>query len=117
MTVPAPVRGVPLTMNRVLGVLRMRDTNHVMAKKRTNGKTHPARTDIEAIYARIGERIKELREERKWSRADLAGKCGVTVPALWYMESGKRRVSLTDIETFAEIFGLPVRKFLKGIWF
>lgn len=101
----------------VIGVLRESEDcsgeNPYVAKKRDSEST---RTDVEKIYELIGRRIKQLRLAKGWSQGDLGEKLGIGASSISYIESGARRISVADIEAFAEIFDLEVKTFLKGVW-
>lgn len=51
-------------------------------------------------YGKIGMRIRRLRKEKKWSQAELAERCGISMPFLGHIERGTRVMSLG---TFAGI--------------
>ena len=50
--------------------------------------------DIEAFKARVGKNLRELRESREWTQADLAREAGITRQAVANYEEGKQVMSL-----------------------
>jgi transcriptional regulator with XRE-family HTH domain len=59
----------------------------------------------------IGQRVRSLREQRGWSRAELAERSGVSDRLIRYYESGERGVkapSLPTLQGFAAAFGLSI---------
>ena len=65
------------------------------------------------MYA-LGQKIKQLRESRGWSQADLARKAGVTRSAISTYEQGQRTPSADVIRCFAKAFGVSA-DYLLGI--
>jgi DNA-binding Xre family transcriptional regulator/CheY-like chemotaxis protein len=58
--------------------------------------------------ARIGARVRQERETRGWSLADLARRTGMQPPNLHRLESGKHVPSLETLERVAEALGVRV---------
>lgn len=54
----------------------------------------------ELDYARMGERIRQVRKTKGWSQDGLAKKCGISMSFLGHIERGTRIMSL---ETFVSI--------------
>ena len=54
------------------------------------------------------QRLKELREEMKFSQAELAQRIGVSPGAIGNYESGTRTPRLDDLEMFADYFNVPM---------
>ena len=52
----------------------------------------------------LGENIKKLREERKWSQIYLAQKMHINNSVLSRIEAGKREVEVYLLNKFADIF-------------
>lgn len=50
--------------------------------------------DIESFKARVGKNLRELRESREWTQADLAREAGITRQAVANYEEGKQVMSL-----------------------
>ena len=62
----------------------------------------------------IGEKIKELREEKELSQEDLAKKLNISRPALSLYETSKRQVPNHLIPQIANFFGVSI-DFLFGL--
>lgn len=54
----------------------------------------------ELDYAKIGERIRQVRKARGWSQEQLAKKCGISLNFMGKIERGDRKMSM---DTFAGI--------------
>jgi transcriptional regulator with XRE-family HTH domain len=57
----------------------------------------------------LGTRIRERRRARKWSQADLAGRCGLHRTFIGSVERGERNVSVLNLRLIARALrvGLP----------
>ena len=55
-----------------------------------------------------GLRIKKLRIKRNWAQAIVAGRLGISVPALSKIESGATDVNFARLEQIAHIFKINV---------
>lgn len=53
-------------------------------------------------------RIAELRQERQWSRTELAAKVGVSEKVMYRWETGATPVPADSIPVMADIFGVSV---------
>ncbi|WP_203335066.1 helix-turn-helix domain-containing protein [Planococcus beigongshangi] len=56
----------------------------------------------------IGEKIKDLREERFLSPKQLAEEIGVAKSAIWDYESGKKQIPISHLALLADFFDLSV---------
>lgn len=56
----------------------------------------------------IGERIKELRQEKKWTQRDLGNALGFTAVAIGSWEHGRTTPSMNSIKEIAKLFDVPV---------
>ncbi len=61
----------------------------------------------------VGEKIKRLREDRKWSQPHLAVKAGVAVSAVSQIENGRRSPNVGTLNKLAEAFGVEVADFFR----
>jgi transcriptional regulator with XRE-family HTH domain len=62
----------------------------------------------------IGDRVRELREERKWSQERLARFSGVSRKKISKLETGEvKEATLATGAALAEAFGVPVSYLLK----
>lgn len=66
------------------------------------------------MYVRIGARIKQAREEKFLSQAELGAKLGVTATAINYYEKGKRKITVEDLYRLAAVLERPLGYFLPG---
>lgn len=53
-------------------------------------------------YVEMGERIRRLRRERRWTQQELAARVGVTTAYIGHLERGERKPSL---ETMVRLSG------------
>lgn len=72
--------------------------------------------DMEQCYARLGERIRHLRQIAKLTQQDVADHVGLTRTSLVNIEQGRQRVMLHDIATFATVFKLTPDRFLASLF-
>ena len=56
----------------------------------------------------FNSRLKELREEKRYSYRDLAGLCGVSKSAIVMYEQGKRNPKREVLEALADIFNVDM---------
>lgn len=56
----------------------------------------------------INKRIRQLREERRWTREELAKRVGVSYPTVWYWENGKKCPEVPKIAMLSDLFGVTV---------
>lgn len=66
------------------------------------------------MYTRIGALIKQAREEKRLSQAELGAFIGVTATAINYYEKGKRKINVEDLYRLAEALEKPPGYFLPG---
>lgn len=62
----------------------------------------------------VGDLIRLHRVVRNWSHADLARECGLPVTVIDMIESADERATLADIETVANVFGIPLPNLVQG---
>jgi len=63
----------------------------------------------------IGQRIKELREERQWSQEEFADRCGIHRTYIGSAENGARNLTIQVLTMFARAFGLRVSELLADL--
>lgn len=66
------------------------------------------------IRSEIGNRIKELREDRQMSQKDLAYTSDLDRSYIASVESGQRNVSIVNIEKIASALGVTVKTFFNN---
>lgn len=59
----------------------------------------------------IGKKLKELRLSRGWKQTDVAGKVGLSRPAISNIESGKRALTLSTLQRFCEVYNIDISYF------
>lgn len=75
---------------------------------------HPSPMLSCIVMSPLTLRIKELRERRGWSQAELARRAGVAQPIVNRLERGKTRTpSLDNLEKLADALGVSPRALLK----
>jgi transcriptional regulator with XRE-family HTH domain len=79
----------------------------VQEKKRK--KTDPV------LQFAVGQRIKELREARKWSQEEFADICGVHRTYIGSAENGARNLTIQVLTMFARAFDTTVSELLAGL--
>ena len=65
------------------------------------------------VQIKFGQRIKTLRNERKWSQEALAGETGFHRTYIGMIERGERNPSLINVNIFAKTFGITLSELLK----
>jgi transcriptional regulator with XRE-family HTH domain len=65
------------------------------------------------VKAKIGNRIKELREKAKMSQKDLAYSADLDRSYIASIENGKRNVSILNIEKIAVALGVTIKQFFN----
>lgn len=65
-------------------------------------------------YARIGQRISELRKERNLSQYQLAELINVTYPYISHIETARKKPSLESLVRIATVLGVTLDRILLG---
>lgn len=63
----------------------------------------------------VGQRIKQLRLERKWRPTYLALESGMEFSSIYLYESGKRNPSIKTLFKMCGAFGITPEEFFKGV--
>ena len=63
-------------------------------------------------YRRIGQRLKALRRNRGETQEDLGWVIGCAANTVSFYESGKRKLTLVDLQKIADHYGVPITYFL-----
>lgn len=72
-------------------------------------------SDSHAAYAaaqyafELGERVRELREQRQWSQKELAKRTGMSQPAIARFEAGGTTPTLAVLDRIARAFDMHLR--------
>ena len=58
---------------------------------------------------RFGDRLRQFRENRGWSRRELAQRAGIPQPTIGYLESGQRSgITVETARRIADAFGISL---------
>ncbi len=68
---------------------------------------------MSSIYARLGKKVKELRERMDLSQQKLAELLNIPRPAVSQIENGTRAVSAEELVGLSRIFGIPIETILE----
>lgn len=60
------------------------------------------------------EKIRKIREEKKWSQEELANKLGLSTNGYAKIERGETRLTLSRLFQLAEIFKLDISELIQG---
>ena len=73
-------------------------------------------TSTNNIYTIVGAKIAAMRKERKISQAELAFSLRQKRTQAWMsgVESGRRKLNVSDLHDIATLFGVPVQKLLDS---
>lgn len=66
------------------------------------------------IKTKIGKRIKELRNQKKYSQEELAAKADIDRTYINSVENGKRNVSIINIEKIIKALGSSLQDFFTS---
>jgi transcriptional regulator with XRE-family HTH domain len=67
------------------------------------------------ICVALGERIRQLRQERGWRQIDLAEEAGIHENYVSDLEQGNKEVCLRTLQAIAKAFDLTVADLLKTV--
>ena len=67
------------------------------------------------ICIALGERIRQLRQERGWRQIDLAEETGMHENYVSDLEQGYKEVCLRMLQTLADAFDMTISELTKGI--
>jgi transcriptional regulator with XRE-family HTH domain len=70
---------------------------------------------MRAYLVALGNRIRELRAQRKWSQEEFADRCGLHRTAMGFLERAERNPRLDTLMTISKGFGITVSELLQGI--
>lgn len=68
------------------------------------------------VQKKIGQKIKELRIKTGLSQEKFALKIGMDRTYFASVESGKRNISIVNLEKIANGLGLTLSDLFKGVW-
>jgi transcriptional regulator with XRE-family HTH domain len=64
--------------------------------------------------AEIGQRIRQARERIDMSQREFSDAVGKDQTSISLCEAGKRKVSATELSTFAQVLSVPISYFYEG---
>jgi len=67
------------------------------------------------IKSKVGRRIKEIREIKDMSQKDLAYTSDIDRSYIASVESGKRNISIVNLEKIAIALDVSLSEFFKGV--
>lgn len=70
-------------------------------------------SEAEKMDLLLGNRLRQFRENRGLSHAQLAGKVGLGIDDLLKCEKGKRRVTATELWAFCGVFDVSPAAFFS----
>ena len=71
---------------------------------------------LDKIFLReFGQRVRKLRETRKWTQEDLAERSGLHHTYVGSIERGERNLALLNIRKITNAFGLTHSELLNGL--
>jgi transcriptional regulator with XRE-family HTH domain len=70
---------------------------------------------MRAFLVVLGNRIKELREQRKWSQEEFADLCGLHRTAVGFLERAERNPRLDTLLIISKGLGITVSELLQGL--
>lgn len=63
----------------------------------------------------FGERVRNLRCARRWSKSECARRCGIKVQTLWAIEAGQSKFAIPrNLFRMADVFGVDARELALG---
>ncbi len=72
--------------------------------------------EIAEMRKRMGAAIKRLRENRSMSRKEAASLLGISIPALYYIETGRHGLALERYADFHRVFGITPGDLLEAAY-
>ena len=70
---------------------------------------------MDKILLALGDRIRELREQRGWSQEEFADRCGLHRTAIGFLERAERNPRLDTLLTISGTLGITVSELLAGV--
>ncbi len=70
---------------------------------------------MHSVLVALGERIRELREEKHWSQEEFADRCGLHRTAIGLLERAERIPRLDTLLTLSKGFGITLSDLLRDV--
>ena len=67
------------------------------------------------IRARLGTRLRRLRERRNWGQDDLSAASGISREYISRLENGRQDPGLLVLESLAGALGMTVAQLMRGV--
>lgn len=71
---------------------------------------------IEACHRACGAKIEQIRKTLGLTQDDLAKRVGMARASIANIETGRQRLLLDTVETFATALGTSPKNLMRGIW-
>lgn len=71
---------------------------------------------IEACHRQFGARLESMRDVLGITQQELADRVGMSRGSIANIETGRQRILLHDVETFARALGSTPKALMRGIW-
>lgn len=73
-----------------------------------------SRTEVK-LQKLLGEKIRELRKEKKMTQAELAEDCGLDKQSIFRIEKGEFNITLSTLFRLADGLGVVATNLLSGL--
>jgi DNA-binding XRE family transcriptional regulator len=70
---------------------------------------------MQEIQARLGQKIRKLRDEKGWSQEEFADKCGIGRAHMSLIERGQQNLTLATLHTICKVLGASMSGILDGV--
>ncbi len=71
--------------------------------------------DQRRFLREVGFRVRQRRQARAWSQAELAGRCRLHRTFIGSVERGERNVSILNLRHIARVLRVPLVDLLDGL--
>lgn len=69
--------------------------------------------DTETVKKSVGDRVRELRNQRGWYQQELANRAGVSMQTVSNLETGRYSPQLGKLSKIADALGVPLADLLR----
>jgi transcriptional regulator with XRE-family HTH domain len=70
---------------------------------------------VDDLLKQLGQRIRELRNQKGWSQEEFADVCGVHRTYMGHLERGEKNLSFRSMMRVAEALGVPLSVLFSGL--
>jgi transcriptional regulator with XRE-family HTH domain len=70
---------------------------------------------MQEIQARLGQKIRKLRDEKGWSQEEFADKCGIGRAHMGLIERGQQNLTLATLHTICKVLETSMSGILNGV--